>query len=890
MIIARLAGDIRYRLRAIFRRGALEQELNEELALHLEMETEKLIRSGLSPADAARRARMSFGGTERIKDDTRDARGVRWLDVALQDIRYAVRQLSADRRFSIVVVLTLALGVGVNGAVFPTIDRVLLRPPSGISQPGELIRLYSHVAPSAGHDGYVSEVIPYPAVTNIKAVLPPRAEITTYEQFANPLGRGEAPPEVQTVLFGPDYFTLLRVRPVIGHLPSPEEEKLDGAQPVVLISSAEWRARYGGSRAVIGREIELGYKPYTVIGVLPDGFRGADVSAADYWIPLAVHRVSHGAPWYEAWNMGGTNVIVRAPSSAHAGIAARATQAVMRGAPEWAEKMTISSAPILASAGPQPQPAELGIITRLSAVAVILLLIACANVTNLNLARSARRRREIAVRIALGVSKGRLIALLTTEVLLLSVIAAVASMGAAWVGGTWLRAALFPDVVWPESALNVRVALFTFAISIAAGLLSGLPTALRAGKVPLAASLKAGARSARHHRASVRDALVAVQAGLSVLLLVAAAMFVQSLHRALTIDTGYDADQLAVVTLKFDDWGDHSAAIRTLLPVVQERLRSTQNVESIAASSRPPLSIAGWGSLYDASGRKLDFQKNTPTFQMVSPNFFETMGMRILEGRAFTDAEQDPSNKVIVVNRAMADELWPGEHATGKCLRESTNGPCVMVVGVVESAHREKLIELTPHLHYYRSLRQSKTFEPGVLIVRTKKGALTDALPTLRQQVRQVLPARVFPDVAPLTDKFIPELRPWRLGAMLFSGLGVLALGLATIGMYSTVAYSVAQRRHEMAVRMALGARAAQLVELVVSASVQVVAIGAGLGVIAAVLAAPYLQALLYGTNARDPHAILMVAALLIAAAALAALMPAWRAATLDPSSALKVD
>jgi predicted permease len=889
-MLERIWSDVRYRVRSTVRRSEMDAELEEELAFHMEREIEKRIRSGVSAEAAAREARLAFGGVERIKDDTRDARGTRWLDAMRQDVRYAARQLMHDRRFSLVVIATMALGIGANAAVFPTIDRVLLRPPDGVVKPDELMRLYRHTAPTERSPAFVLTGFQYPAVQNIQAVLPADARLMTYMNTHYPLGRGENAPQAGTTVFGPSYFQMLGVRAELGRLPSPEEERFDGALPVALISHREWLKKYGGDSSVIGRKIELKYKPYTIIGVLQSNFHGLDVSASDYWIPLG-ERFSYGdTPWYQAWNVYGTNVIVRAPVEEHARIAEMASRVVTRGAPEWAGQMTVSGGSIIAAYGPQEQRPELGVATRLAAVAIILLIIAWANTANLNLARVARRRREIAVRLALGISRARLLVLLITETVLLSVAAALASMiVAAWAGG-WLRGALFPDVVWPGSALDLRVGLFTLGVALFTGLATGLPACFRAGRFGLAKALKAGVREGADHRARLRNSLVALQAGLSVMLLVAAGTFVQSLGAAVNTHTGYDASRIAIIRLKYDDWEDHTKDGKMLMPRVREQLESLPDAEMVAATNYKPFEENAFRGLYDEAGTEIPFPKETPTYQAVSSNFFQATGIRLLAGRSFSADDRDPSHPLIIVNELMARQIWPGTSPIGQCLRYEPTGPCSTVIGVVETAHRDRLIEPEPHAHYFRALAQSPGEYAAVLIIRARPGTLESVIANAQQRMRAILPSHVFPDIQTLMDAFQPELRPWQLGAQLFSGLGALALLLAVVGMYSTVAYSVDQRTHEMGLRLALGARATQLVGLIVGGSIRVVIVGVILGIAGTLIAGRFIEALLYNATPRDPRLLLGVATVLIAAAIAAACAPALRATRVDPASALKVE
>jgi predicted permease len=793
-----------------------------------------------------------------------------------------------DSRF--VVVVTLALGVGANAALFSILDRLYWRAPAGVKAPEELFRLYRHHPPRNGYDGYITDGFPYPAVANIAGALSADEKLATYGIWPLPFGRGESALRAMTIGFGPGYFELLDVTTAVGRLPFADETRVEDAAAVALIGHAEWQRRFGGDPDVIGRTIELRYKPYTIIGVLPRGFTGLDVSAADYWIPLGAFMVFGGRPLRSSWNYGGTHAIVRGEPETRERVAAAATAVVARGAPPMFAGTAVSAGPLAAARGPHDKAAELGVATRLAAVAATLLLIACANVANLNLARGARRRQEIAVRLALGISRARLIAMLIVETLLLALLAgAAALLVASWVGAA-LRRTLFPDVAWHGSPLDTRVALFAAIVAIGAGLLAGVPPALRAARFGLANALKAGARDG-DPRSRLRAGLVSVQLGLSVVLLIAAGAFIKSLRTASRIDVGFDAERLVRVTMTFTDDEEHAAELRAVMPRVIERLRALPQVEQVAAAGGGPLYEFISTFLFDEAGEKLEFARDLPSYHIVSPEFFTATGIRLVQGRLFTGDERDPAAPTIVVNRTMAANLWPGRSPLDQCLRiGKAESPCARVVGVVEPVHRMRLIEPEPVAHFYRSLLQSRNPVPAVAVVRVRPGELAEVVAAARALIRQALPPGALPSVEPLTERFVPELRPWRLGATLFSTVGALALLVATIGTYSVVSYLVQQRRHEVGVRMALGARADDIAQLVVTDALRMAGVGLVLGVIAAFALGRLIESSLYETSPRDPVVTGVVASLLIITAGIAALLPALRATRVDPTVALRAD
>jgi predicted permease len=479
------------------------------------------------------------------------------------------------------------------------------------------------------------------------------------------------------------------------------------------------------------------------------------------------------------------------------------------------------------------------------------------------------------------------------ETVLLALLScAAALLLAAW-GGMALRKTLFPDIAWHGFPLDARVALFTLVVALGAGLVTGLPTALRAGRMGLVPALKVGPREGMNPRGSrTRATLVALQAGLCMVLLVAAGAFIKSLNTVTRIDVGFDVDRLAVVTAAFADREEHDPQLKAMMPLVIERLRSLPQVEAVAeANWRPLREHANAVAMFDGQGREFAFRAQPPSYQYVSPNFFSVMGMQLVAGRVFTEEEREPTTPHIVINGAMAAALWPGRSPLGQCVRESAaTAACARVIGVVETAHRDRLIEPEPTPHYYRSLRQLKNPIPRYAIVRAAPEHLARVMTVAREQIRQDLSGGAYPDVQSLADDFAPELRPWRLGAALFSAFGALALIVAVVGMYSVVTYIVQQRTHEIGVRMALGADTYDVAGMVMRDAGRMVGAGLIVGVVAAFALGSLLEALLFETSARDPAIIGTVSVLLLAAGALAALAPAWRAIRVNPTQALRCE
>ncbi|HVX40326.1 MAG TPA: FtsX-like permease family protein, partial [Gemmatimonadaceae bacterium] len=542
--------------------------------------------------------------------------------------------------------------------------------------------------------------------------------------------------------------------------------------------------------------------------------------------------------------------------------------------------------PVLRDRGPN-EGKEAKVATWLLGVAAIVLLIACANVANLLLARALKRRREIAVRVALGVSRARLLAQLLTESLLFATLAAAAGLAIAqWGGAAMRRALLDQDSVASSVFVDTRMLIAVGGLALAAGLLSGLAPVFHATREDVAAALKAGAREGTVHRSRLRVGLLVAQAALSVVLLVGAGLFLRSLANAQHVRLGYDADHLL--------WVDMNARGMTLDSVQQGQihqalLERAGKLPGVASAARA-LSVPFWMTYeyrlfvagIDSVSKLGDF-----TLQAVTPGFFATTGTRLLRGRPITAEDRAGAPRVMVVDESMAKKLWPTEDPIGKCVRLNADTmPCTTVVGVSEDIRGSDIAKTD--MHYYLSIAQ---FQPndGGMFVRTV-GPADERAESVRRGLQPLVPGASYVTVTPMSEIIAPEIRSWKMGATMFAIFGLLALVIAAIGLYSVIAYNVAQRTHEMGVRVALGAQARNVVGLVVGEGLAIVIPGVLLGAGLALVASRWLQPLLFQTSAKDPPVMIAVVVTLVVVAAIASWIPALRAARVDPSEALRAD
>jgi predicted permease len=548
---------------------------------------------------------------------------------------------------------------------------------------------------------------------------------------------------------------------------------------------------------------------------------------------------------------------------------------------------------VLASNGPGVKSKEAQIAVRLVGVSLIVLIIACANVVNLLLARAVRRRREIAVRLALGVSRSRLIRLLLAESAVIAALAAVIAVAVAYWGGSLLRTLLMPDTHWARGPLDWRVVLLALATAIVAGLLAGLIPAIQSASPELTSALKIGAGTEAIQHSRLRASLVVAQSALSVLLLVGAMLFVKSLSNVQHLDIGYDAASTVTLSVRYDDRTRGSdSTVKPRMIELADRLRRVRGVEATALTTLPPMGGFSWITIF-AGIDSIASPGFFPTVTGVTHGFFAATGIRILRGEDFA-ARGSATPPTVIVNQAFAKTVWPGRNPLEQCLRfGARTQPCLRVSALVENARRGEVIEKEEAAQYYISLDNlpdsAKDMRPNYVALRVSPAHFAAASREIRSNVRAVFPGGI-PVITRLSDYIDPQYRPWRLGAMLFSALGLLALIVAVVGIYSTVSYGVNQRIHEFGVRIALGARMQDVLRLVVGAGVRTVAVGILIGIALALIAGRLISTLLYGIAPRDPVVLGTVTTTLLVISILAALAPAWRASRVDPVTALRAD
>ena len=892
------------------RSRAVRAAVDDEIAFHLRERIDTLVSEGRSRAEAERAARDEFGDPDAVRRalaaiDLRIVarrHSLAWLDAVHHDLRHVVRSLASTPGFTLLVIGMLALGIGANGAVFAFVDRLFLRAPAGIGDPATLVRLYrlvpsGAVAPPVGGDKDITAYMPYGGLASIAAGLDP-GTVSGYLDRRIAIGRGESPPLVRTNWIGAAYFRVLGVAAAaLGRYPTDDECRIDAAAPVAVISYDEWQRSFGGDPQIIGTRVELDRVFFTIVGVAARGFGGIDLDPVRYWVPMGTMPWRFKPPWYEARNSSSVRVFARTGGRSRPQMQGEATAAYRAGAPPREQSFEILAGPVLETGGPQRQGQSVDIAVRLAGVAALVLLIACANASSLLLARATHRRREFAVRMALGISRTRLIGLLLGEAVALSVAAAAVSLFVAYAGTLAMHQVLMADAAWVERAFDLRIAVLSFGAAALAALLTGVPVAWRLSRAAVQPALQDNPRTGSVRRFRLQSALLVVQVTLSIVLLTGAAAFIQSLRAIAAIDTGYDVDRLLLIKLRYDDGTFRSRETADTLERLLPQLRSRVGIDSAALAGTTPLSGYATNELYRNDGTRVVFKGGgelQPAFTHVSPDFFKTSGIAVERGRDF-DADAATAD-VMIVNRAMAATLWPNQDALGQCIRVgAATRPCLTVVGVVENTNRQSLIDkfggIAPLYFMPLAPGRSEFSTPVTAVVRSAAATDLDALAAaLLADLRGILPAGTYASVTPMRETFVAQLRTFNIGAALFSTFGLLALAVAAIGTYSTLAWSISHRTREMGIRMALGAARGGLMRLVVSQGLSVVLIGVVAGVALAVALGRLIESLLYETSVHDPIVLLTACGAMVMAAVAGCLMPAWRAARVDPIVVLRAE
>lgn len=874
----------------------VESDVDEEFEFHIGLIADRLEASGLGREEADRRARVEFGdaararrmcgeiGKQRLERTRRSERVARWT----QDLRYASRALAKRPAFTAAVVATLALGIGANVTIFSLFNAVLLRPLPGVSEPESLVQL----GRTQGGDGF--DTFSYPDLADYRETSRTLAGVAGSWSTAVHLSTGRETERVDAAVVSGNYFDVLGVRPALGRGYLPEEDEAAAGVRAVVLGYGLWQRWFGGERSVVGATVRLNGEPFTVVGVAPEGFTGtqihsgvelfAPVSSLDGLSPESTLRQSRDAVWLMLFGRLAPGVGVEEAQRELTGIAQR----LEREYPESNEERGIQ---VVAGVGVHPGIAEAarGFLAILFGVVVVVLLVACANVANLLLARAVERRRELAVRAAHGASRGRLLRQLLMESLLLAAMGGVAAVALAMVAArTLVRLPMLSELpVLQRVPLDWRVLAFAAAVAVISGLVFGLAPALRMSRPDLVSSLKEGTPGSGSTRARARTALLVGQVALSMVALVAAGLFVRTLQNLYGVDSGFDIASVAVASVDVGRQGYDDERGGRFFDELIRNVEALPGVEAAGLGTILPLGHGGWDTRMFADDRPIGPEdEGIKTDQnAVSPGYFRAMGVTLVRGRGISEADRADAPRVVVINQALTDLLWPGEDPIGERLRAGREGEPVEVVGLVADAKYRSLNEESRPFAYYPF---QQMYSPSATLHVRASGDPRGVLPLVQAEVRALdadLPIYRAGTLAHWRDR---SLGPQRAAASLVGFFGALAFLLAAIGLYGSMSYTVSQRTREIGIRMALGARVAQVAGLVLRDAAAVLVVGIVIGGLAALAVTRLLQGQLFGVQPTDPLTFAAVAAMLLVVGLAASQLPARRASRVDPVTALR--
>jgi predicted permease len=824
------------------------------------------------------------------------------LDSLRDDLRYAIRGLRTRPGFALAVVFTLALGIGANAAMFGIVDRLLFRPPPLLHDPATAHRVYLYQT-FRGKERSNSG-LQYARYADLTRWTHSFSRAAGYSNRDLAVGVGDAAREMHIGVVSASFFGFFDAPPALGRYFGEGEDAPPSGAPVAVLGYSMWQTRYGGRRDVLGSTLQIGPVVYTIIGVAPRGFVGLwPEKPPAAFIPITSYAAGtefkpKTATWWQTYSWGWMSMIVRRkPGVTLAAADADLTLAFQRSyeaqrveqtrtTPASLARPHAIAGSILSERGPN-ESSVAKVATWVGGVSLIVLLIACANVANLLLARALRRRREIALRLALGVSRVRLLAQLLTESMLLAVLGGAAGLVIAHWGGALLRAFLLEKSEAAAGFHDGRTVLFAAGAALVVGVLTGLAPIVQAGRADLTADLKTGTREGTYRGSRTRTALLILQGALSVVLLVGAGLFVRSLRNVQEIRLGYDVDPVLKVSLNMRGVTLDSAETVALRARLLAAAKTIPGVQQASLQNAVPFwstwSVGLFVQGIDTVGRLGQFDLNA-----VSPEYFATLGTRILRGRGITDRDTPDAPGAMVVSEAMGRALWPGKDPIGQCIRvQADTLPCSYVVGIAENI-KEQSLSADSGFYYYLPAAQ---FNPrsGGLFVRVR-GKAERFKEQVRARLQHEMPGAAYVTLTPLGEIIGSQKRSWQLGATMFAVFGAMALVLAGVGLYSVIAYNVAQRTHELGVRRALGAQAADAIRLVVKDGLKLAGVGVAIGAAAAFWTGKFVRSLLFGVSPRDPAVFVLVAVLLIAVAVAASWVPALRASRVDPSEALRAD
>jgi len=885
--------------RRLFQKDISEKQLDAELRDHLARQIADYIAAGLSPEGARRRANLDFGGLESIKQQTRESHSGNFLEALLQDVFFGVRLLKKSPALTAIIVVTLALGIGVNTAIFSVLNGWLLRP-LPVRAPQQVVVL----AFSQQHDG---SNFSYSDLVDFRNQSNSFSDLFAYGlSVAGLSANGRATEFAYSSVTG-NYFSALSIKPALGRFFLPGEGEAAGTPLLVVLGNACWRKNFGGNPGVAGKQVSVNGKPATIIGVAPEDFHGTffafDMDGFLTLNAMAMDKQSNNF-WTDRHDRR-LVVLGRLKPGVSLSHASTAVNVIaQRLAIQYPSTNSNVAIHVIPERLARPAPLVSSFVPTIAGLflvlAALILLLACMNVANLFLTRATARRRELAIRSALGAGRARLIRQIITESLVLALLGGIAGI----LFGDWAisasGSALHSVTTTSNFAYRMdcqfdwRVFSYTFGAVILAGIFVGLWPALRAGNAGAEEVLHPGGRSdsAGTGRQKFRSVLVVAQVAGSLVLLIMAGLFVRSLKHAEHMYLGFGPDRVLNVMLDPHQIGYDDIRARSLYRELERRIRSMSGVESVSLASAVPLGFPGRAVPIYLESRPLTAGQQPPqiTFNAVDSGYFATMRIPLLSGRAFNESDDESAPMVAIVNQTMAKQLWPNENPIGKRFRwKDVDGPFVEIVGV---AHDGQYLFVSPESQPYFYLPLAQNFS-SLLTLQVHSALPSESLmASVQRQIRAVAPDLPIVDVRTMQQivRGLGGLFIFRLAATLAAALGFLGLVLAVIGLYGIVSFGMSQRTQEMGVRVALGAASSDILRLALGQGLALVSIGVLAGVFSAWALSRAMTKLLLGVSGGDPATYALTALTLLLVALLAAYVPARRASRVDPMVALRYE
>jgi predicted permease len=915
----RSADKLRLRFRSLFLRPRVDAELAAEINFHLEQQIEENMAAGMSAREARQAALRAFGGVARIQERCREMRGLRIIEEISQDLRYALRTFRRSPVFTLVAALSLALGIGANTAIFSLINALLLRT-LPVREPARLVAVGDTSRTGSLSEGNVrSDLFSYPMYQRLRdqntvfsslyaSGRAGRLSVAT-EGGSDPKGAGES---ASGRIVSGNFFSLLGIQAARGRTFTEEEDRAPGASPVVVISHDYWKRRFAQDPQIVGKVLKLNGSPFTVIGVMPPGFTGDVIGRpTDLWVPISMQlQVNPGRPYRERWDTSWLLLMGRLKPGATLA-QARSQMTALFGRTVEAEAKTNIPEDLRPSddmlknvevtpggAGYSPFRREFSQpLFTLMAIVALVLLVACANVANLMLERAMGRQKEIAVRLSLGAGKARLLRQLLTESLLLSALGgALGILFALWAGPALLKLAGGTSAIGLDLHPDLRILGFTAGMALLTGVLFGLAPARRATKIDLAPVLKENARSVVGSgkgagRWPLGKMLVVSQFALSLLLLMGAGLFVRSLRNLEKLDLGYDRDTL--VLAKLDPVGagyQGEKLLQTFPREIVDRLKSLPGVTAVSYSENGIFSGTESDTTVRIDGFKgpNDDGSLNVAYDRVGPGYFESVGIPLLQGRGINGQDRTGAPLVVVVNEALVKTYFHGQSPLGKHI-VATGPPAEVpyeIVGVTHDVRDHGLRGPVPPRAYLALMQADEPASAFNVEIRTSTPATL--VQPVRQAVRDYDPDMPVYGVQPVRDMIDDSISHERMIAKLSAVFGLLALLLASIGLYGVISYTIARRTNEIGIRMALGAGRREVLWMVLRETLLLALAGIAIGVPAALAAARLVASRLFGLSAYDPVTLSAATAILVCVAVLAGTIPGSRATRVDPTQALR--